>query len=899
MSKQTPTSRADPYKQKLSEQHRRARGGVHEEEPEIRLLETRPDSLRTISTNLSAMRGRFTEILTGQNEEIEQRHRVLLEAVAHRKTAQSLADMLGQISDDKAFHREADALQRAVGEIDKMKNQPAAQPTERDILLESSPEFQKALEMIEFHHEACAGVVLTPEQLNFLKAAIIHPTVCMVLSKGEGDARVVPNADVVTIYTNRILELIRSPGLLSMITKTMSFNSDGAEQAVVAAAAGGGNVEDLRVLDDAGAYQTSVGELNNLCRIACEAIRDNDEILLQLIESIASLYNFDTVKGILKTIAGVASVTHLAPAVVSPLKVLFEMGIEATGLVVSFALTDPVLYILLCSHIIVNIEQYYSLLADNALKVKQFALGLIPASAIANPPATGAAAALGGAPAPGVEQSKLVFGLLKTGAHKNFFKLDTAIGQLEGCIFKLVEVCTASVHQAVDLFKEAAAFQVGQTVLGKIPKCIQVIVDRIFEIRNTRCAVNGGKAVTATYKMRSAFLRSLQTGLDTGLFPSFNRAVRLIIHLSSVRYCALTIGLVSLHTAFDLVVKGPSTFARGALTDSQLANAGSPSLERNERTESEIDRAFFASNGFGGVLNEGEPRSDGPSVEPEYLPQHNPRDFANWLLLAKLLATQDAAARGANPPKQRWTNPIMRMIQAISAVNTSDEQVRTIQEMVDDPATPDGIKIAYSAFIAYITEQNAAAAARRAAAAAARRAEAAAPEVVPASEEVVVNLDDSALLDAAIITAKHAGEHCIVPVCNKVTSTSVDPSDSTRAAVLNPQPSFAHFTAADADDPTATGMGNLQQGVEVSAPVQTATTAAATFPTMPSAFDRADLAAGNMNNPEGGKSRTHRRRPATAKRTRRKAYNKKSNKRKSRKQLSRKRQSRRRQSRRK
>ena len=43
----------------------------------------------------------------------------------------------------------------------------------------------------------------------------------------------------------------------------------------------------------------------------------------------------------------------------------------------------------------------------------------------------------------------------------------------------------------------------------------------------------------------------------------------------------------------------------------------------------------------------------------------------------------------------------------------------------------------------------------------------------------------------------------------------------------------------------------------------------------------------------GGKSRTSRRRPATAKRTRRKAYNKKSNKRKSRKQISRRRQSRR------
>lgn len=49
----------------------------------------------------------------------------------------------------------------------------------------------------------------------------------------------------------------------------------------------------------------------------------------------------------------------------------------------------------------------------------------------------------------------------------------------------------------------------------------------------------------------------------------------------------------------------------------------------------------------------------------------------------------------------------------------------------------------------------------------------------------------------------------------------------------------------------------------------------------------------------GGKSRSRRRRPATAKRTHRKAYNKKSNKRKSGKQSSRRRQSRRRQSRRK
>jgi hypothetical protein len=60
-------------------------------------------------------------------------------------------------------------------------------------------------------------------------------------------------------------------------------------------------------------------------------------------------------------------------------------------------------------------------------------------------------------------------------------------------------------------------------------------------------------------------------------------------------------------------------------------------------------------------------------------------------------------------------------------------------------------------------------------------------------------------------------------------------------------------------------------------------------------FDDITRAAGaeGVGIPEGGKSRTRRRRPATAKRTRRKAYNKKSNKRKSRKQISRRRQSRR------
>jgi hypothetical protein len=55
----------------------------------------------------------------------------------------------------------------------------------------------------------------------------------------------------------------------------------------------------------------------------------------------------------------------------------------------------------------------------------------------------------------------------------------------------------------------------------------------------------------------------------------------------------------------------------------------------------------------------------------------------------------------------------------------------------------------------------------------------------------------------------------------------------------------------------------------------------------------------DMSSSGGGKSRTRRRRPATAKRTRRKAYNKKSNKRKSSKKLSRKKISRMRQSRRK
>jgi len=797
-------------------------------EPAIQLSEDKRVMLKQISDGIDETRLRLTDILQRQGQAIDESNRVLVEAIAHRKTAQSLAEMLGQISDDEAFSREAIALQNTEAEINKMKLQPAmAELTERD-LLASSPEFQKALETIEFHHEACAGVVLTPEQLNFLKAAIIHPTVSRFLSTEEGDAIVAPNPDVVTIYTNRILELIRSPGLLSMITKTMSFNGDGAEQAV--RAADDGNVdEDL--LADAGAYQTSVGELNKLCDIACVAIRENDEILLQIIESIASLNNFNTVKGILKVGAGILSVQQLAPGVITPLTVLFEMGIEATGLVVSFALTNPVFYIVLGSHIIVNIEQYYSLLVVNALKVKQLAMDWIPESALANPPV---AAALGGAPDPAVAQSKLVFGLVSKSAHNNFFKMDTAIGQIEGCIFRLVEVCTAGVSGAVGLFKEAAPYQVAQTALGRIPNCIQVIVDKIFQIRNTRCAIGGGAAVTATYKMRSAFLRSLQTGLDHGQFPSFNRAVRLIIHLSSVRDCALTIGLVSLHKAFDLVVKGSSTFARDALTDSQLANAGSPSIERAARMDSEPELAFFADNGFGGVLDGREVQSDGPQVKAEFLPQHNPRDFANWLLLAKLLAPQDATARAK--PHKKWTNPIMKMIQAISALPKTEEQVRTIQEMVNDRECPENIKTAYRNFIEYIKQQKALA----------QQAS------VHASEEVVVNLDDPAQLESAIVAAAAAGDRCIVPVCNRVEETSVAPPGL-------PQHPFNPLS--------------IEKGVEVHLPE------------------------GQMR--EGGKSRTHRKRASTTKRSRRKAYNKKSNKRKSRKQLSRKKISRRRQSRRK
>jgi hypothetical protein len=277
-------------------------------------------------------------------------------------------------------------------------------------------------------------------------------------------------------------------------------------------------------------------------------------------------------------------------------------------------------------------------------------------------------------------------------------------------------------------------------------------------------------------------------------------------------------------------------------------------LERDERTANTEEPRFFAENGFGGVLDVREPLSSGQTVEPEYVPQHNPRDFANWLLLAKLLAPQDEAA-WKKPPK-KWTNPIMRMIQAISAVPTTDEQVRTIQAIVADPQTPKGVKIAYRKFIEYIEDQKALAA----------RAG------VPASDEVIVNLDDpAAQLESAIVAAESFGERCIVPVCYRVEETSVARSNTL------PQPAFSPLRDADAND---TVMTLPSGGVEVSLPENVVR-----------------KTEGPMV--EGGKSRTHRRRASTAKRTRRKAYNKKSNKRKSRKQLSRKKISRRRQSRRK
>jgi hypothetical protein len=872
-------------------------------------------TLGQISNELIQIGTAAATALRAEGDVLATNRAILLQASAHKKTADSLATLLGRITSDEVFRSQMEELGQVETRLNNLKQLAGTPPNVNAGMMQRLSEtrhFISASELIALHHAACAAFVITSEQLSFLEAAIIHPTVRgFLISKGVQE----PDPALIAIYTKKVVEMIKSPGLLSMIEQTMSFN------AAAAADAAGGDA-DATAVENATKYQSSVGELNALCHLTCMAIYDNDGIMAQLGDIFASFYNFETlkvaIKRILIPVTGGMSVNYLFPSAISPFKALFEMGIEATGLVVSFAWQQPIFYMVLGSHVIVNKELYYSLITENALKVKQFAMNCIPDNLLARPrqvSAADAAAALsaagggvGGVAGGVAENSAVLLGILSVDTRGNLLKPDTAFGMMETCVRKLCDVCMSAPKRAIGLFKEAAGARVANMAVNLAFDFIETFVNKVRDMRDRRCS-SKSRVAPPTYKMRSAFLELLRNGVVAAPggaaaeagggvpvpnFDLFKKEVGLIIHSLSLQCCVLTETLVLLHDAFDFVVTGGSIFRTDEPTsdDSQKSNfavASSPVQEMIQRALTEQEHSFSV------------PDSGGPAVcldvrevyavklfEPQFLPQHNWHDFRMWLLLAKSLAPQDAAELAKQA--RTWNNPFLSFLLTISSIPPSAEPSRTVEDMMKDRHTPPQIVAAFKRFQTYIAQVKQLKEARA---------------INPKQLECVVKCAVSA--DTIYGTA-------LVPLCVDL-GIDVDvalPAEGGHGHALQgvaaqqaeekrlmPDAKRSRTTTGN-DDATPNINDDQRQGVEV--PVAGATAATTTFSQKMSDDDYSvDPTALGMNSTSlrAGKSRTHRRRAATTKRSRRKAYNKKSNKRNSRKQLSRKKISRRRQSRRK
>ena len=793
-------------------------------------------------------------------------------AKRHSAEVNRLKTELLLIEDEDAFNAVNTDLQATQQRINKRL--AALAPEQVNVALSpelvNSPTFRRAEVALSFHALACSSVNLNPEEICFLNAGTLYPVIRAVLgiipAQEPPSEEITDAGGVMTLLANRSLAILANiNGFAIMLRKTMELSqqiNDIAESHL------GPDADIEQFSNLAVEYEQAIHELNIVCECAVRAILNKDgvvQLIVDIFEHIPRLinrYGPQLLRYTGNIAVGVLAVETIFPGALGPFKFLLEMGVDAVPLVANFAKKYPLYYAFLFSHIIVNWDNYLAVLAEHVTTAKDFALGLIPASLL-NPDGPGrarlqaaaaavAGAAHGGLQAAAADATGAAHGGLQaaaadaTGAAQLFpsnsrvtlFRPNSLLSQIESGLFSLFNSVTDSFVRTYEQIKHPSLVQVVHSALG----LARYIVSRLYVFRNEVCSTNRA----TPFDVKPKLLQLLEVKFKEGNFLLFTAEFGLIAHSLNFHCRVLAVSVVTTLDALDVLKGGGTAFRpqQEVKSDSLTTQVGSTSVSVAAR-----HALLEVVGGFSELL--GDVTDDRvvsalPNARPGPIPQDSMDSFYRWCRIAGLLAPGDAQVHALGKDK------------AVTSDSTYEEDAKSVQGILGDSSVPEYIKKSIREFNKYLDEQN--------------KIKPPPPPPKSADLKVMPQLmpPERPLLELARMS--WGAIQSAIWVLMKC------------ASALKPECPVPRG-GESVDPPAVRSVPDREEGKRHAEVV----------------FSVEDEQEATRKRKEfhGGKSRTHRRRPATAKRSRRKAYNKKSNKRKSRKQLSRKKISRRRQSRRK
>jgi hypothetical protein len=647
--------------------------------------------------NLSAAQGsllkiqkQMKETLEGQVAKANEADSQKVQISAHKTMIEGLANELAKIKDTARALELGDALMAL--------EPPASPPPMHDMPDDLPPHlingFISSRLILAAHVEACSFDELSQDVINQLldklQVGFVQPAVLKFLGGKKGQAGAKPHEMMIYVY--RVMNLLYSRAIIDIMM--MAFPKVG-------------ECRNYIVLCD---------QLNRLCALACESIFQNNKFSDAVVEWLVSLEFQDLFKALASTattLIAVKTVDITFPAILPALQLLFSVGSEASGIVITYSISVPLVTAVVVSNLVVNHKSYWAGVTGQISAVKGFAMSCVPANQLEQPGLAPAAAGGGGAVAQPActEAVERMSRLLDTPVVPRVyaFRNRTVLGEIERCVGKIVDTTSGILQGAVSTLRTNPVVTVTRNTASFVQAFFTTFMS---DARDKACVAK--QRVEGTYEMKVAFLKLLFKELEANGFDmSVHVQIQGLIHVLSYQVRYLSKDMVDLLIAYDVLANPdvmPFARLRPQVNPDSYTVAGSEPREFVKRALQELALRFHTPpDSHDMVLGEREPHVPMNRGAQQYLPMFSDDELKLWgdLLVRKQRAgtaapsghTPFVSTETAQDIEERRLNPFYNFFKAIRADGP-------LQELERDPETMVQLKPLIVKFNQYVAEER-------------------------------------------------------------------------------------------------------------------------------------------------------------------------------------------------
>ena len=612
--------------------------------------------------------------------------------LAHKNMVDRLAAEVGMLKNKEHALQLGDAL---------MELKPPASPLlqRRDMPDNLPPQLIKGYLNSRFkvavHDAAYSFDELSQDLINLLSdklhVGFVNPTVFKFLEEKVGKGNVSPHRMV--IYGYRVMDVLYSRAIFNIMM--MLYPAVG----------------------ECPNYVVLCSQLNHLCMLTCKAIFENDTFPNAVVEWLGSIDFkdlFNALQTTAKMIIAVKTVDITFPTILPALGVLLSVGVEASGIVITYGYSVPLVTAVVVSNLVVNHESYWTGVTGKISAVKGLAMSCVPPSQLELPAqvqaaAGGAAAAVAAAQPECRDAVERMSGILDVPVVPRVyaFRGRTVLGEIERCVGIIVDTTVGIARGAIGTFRANPVV----TVTRNTGSFLQAFFSKFMGgARDISCVKK--QRAEGTYEMKVDFLKLLLQHLDEfdiSVKPQLTQLIHVLSH--QVRY--LSREMVALLIAYDVLANPdvmPFARLRSIADPNSQTAVGSEPREFVKRALQELELQFHThTDSHDMVLDEREPHVPMNRGAQEFLPMFSDDELKLWgdLLVRKQRAgtaapsghTPFVSTETAEDIEERRLNPFYNFFKAIRA----DGQLRELERA---PETMVQLKPLIAKFNQYVADER-------------------------------------------------------------------------------------------------------------------------------------------------------------------------------------------------